>query len=73
MTTKLDNNYILVGRLDNKQEWSVISNPDKSSLDNAARILANPFNDYVEWSNCGVVYRVVRAEDLGQYNDLSRR
>lgn len=54
-------------RLDTKQEWDQISNPQPSDFKRADIFLANDFNEYVEWKNCGVVYRFVRREDLAKY------
>lgn len=58
---------ILLARLDTEQEWKEVSNPQQSDLDNAYRFLWNTFNEYVEYKNCGVVYRFVRAKDLAEY------
>lgn len=32
-----------------------------------AEIMKNIYNDYVEWKNNGVVYRVIRENDLKDY------
>lgn len=56
--------YILLVK--GRFEWLVVSNPRfdlpiQEGL--AAQLLNNEFNGYVEYENCGSVYRVVRAKD----------
>ena len=59
---------ISICRLDGQAEWSIISNMTKDGNYKASQIiLANSFNEYVEWRNCGVIYRIVRESDLNKY------
>lgn len=63
--------YVLICKTDNQKGWDMISNPNfssENSQENRAKtILLNSFNEYVEWRNCGVRYRVIRKADLGDY------
>lgn len=59
-------------RLDTAEKWSIVSNPRfDSSLGEAiaAQLMRNSANKYVEYKNCGVIYRVIRKEDLKEYFD----
>lgn len=64
---KPDNSIILLARLDTDQEWNQVTNPSDSDLLRAFSFLSNEFNQYVEYKNCGVVYRFIRAKDLSEY------
>ena len=62
--------YCMFARLRDQVEWARVSNPswtaDSEHL--ATTILAsNTFNEYVQWENCGVEYRVVREPDAAKY------
>lgn len=62
---------VLIARPHTKSEWKIVSNPDftrlKASERLAAQILGESFVDYVEYSNCGVFYKVIRESDLDHY------
>jgi hypothetical protein len=60
--------FIMLCRLDTEANWREVANPLDSDLRAAYSILGNRFNEYVEWLNCGVVYRVIRNKDLGKYS-----
>ncbi len=48
--------------------WQVISNPSWDYFTRAAStVLLNASNSYVEYENCGVIYRLVRRKDLAWY------
>ena len=51
---------IMLCRFEDEKEWKQITNPHPHELKNAGRILQNSFNEYVEFKNCGVIYRVER-------------
>mgnify|MGYP001581746776 CR=1 FL=1 len=65
--------YAVIFRIDKDgSEWSKIENPlwEINSLSNESRALSmmiNSFNDYVEYRNCGVIYRVIRTSDMELY------
>jgi hypothetical protein len=58
---------ILLSRRDSEQEWDQVINPSESDLEWALWSLDNRFNEYVEYKNCGVVYRFIRAKDVSKY------
>lgn len=48
--------------------WSIISNPKIDYFTKASNnILKNEANDYVEYKNCGVSYRMIRLKDIANY------
>ena len=50
------------------QLWDMISNPRWDYFTKAlSAILDNSSNRYVEYENCGVVYRMIRRKDLTEY------
>lgn len=54
----------------NKVKWEVVSNAKVDHFTGAMNdILRNLANDYAEYKNCGVVYRMIRFMDLFQYFD----
>jgi regulator of sirC expression with transglutaminase-like and TPR domain len=61
---------VIISRLTNSQKWQIISNPRWDYATKAqSAILHNESNDYTEYSNCGVIYRMVRKQDLHRYMD----
>lgn len=56
---------------DNIENWAIISNPDFNSKQSpechASLILLNAVVPYVQWENCGVIYRVIRNRDRANY------
>lgn len=59
--------FILIARYASKPEWNTVIAPPQSEFTQAYPILSNDFNEYVEWANCGVIYRVIRGKDLDKY------
>lgn len=59
---------VLISRLADRRYWRVTSDP-KWLHDEIAcsKILLNEPNKYAEYQNCGVVHRMIRAEDAAQY------
>lgn len=61
---------VVLTRLRSEEKWSIVSNPAGSvAVRNASEMLFNECNDYVEYANCGCIYRMVRAKDLHRYLD----
>lgn len=57
-------------RVDSQEYWREVSNPNFKSVSQeglAAQLMLNIANEYVEYKNCGVVYRVIRKKDLFSY------
>jgi len=62
------NDRVLVSKLNNREYWSVISNPKNDILTQSmSTILLYSTNDYVEFRNCGALYRMVRYCDIEKY------
>ncbi len=62
---------VLICRHWRNPSWRVVENPNfstESSELHAAAILKEQFVDYVEYQNSGIIYRVVRANDLQNYD-----
>jgi len=68
MKTSLDNWRIQIAKLENENEWCLVSNP---KIDQCSRsqneILRNSANDYAEYKNCGVLRRMIRIKDCCDY------
>lgn len=60
-------NITLIARQDNGYTWMVVKNPTKEEIQNAMPFIRNSFNEYLEYRNCGIVYRFVRNLDLHKY------
>lgn len=63
-------NLIELCRHEEKPGWGIVENSrfDSNSQEGlAAQLMGNGANDYVEYKNRGVVYRVIRKKDLGRY------
>jgi hypothetical protein len=61
---------VILSRLEGKREWRIVANPRWDYFSRAeSAILDNEANDYAEHSNCGVVYRMIRAKDWLRYGD----
>ncbi len=64
-------NITLICRLADSDKWCIVSNMQKDGNFNAAKIvLANEFNDYMAYVNCGVEYRFIRQKTLGNYIEV---
>lgn len=61
---------ILLARFDTKEQWSPISNPQPEEIDVARTFLFNELNEYLEFKNCGVIYRFIRVKQLKEYTLL---
>lgn len=60
---------IIITRFNDKR-WDVICNPQWDNAKKALNmILHNSANDYAEYKNCGVTYRMIRAENWNEYCD----
>lgn len=57
----------LLSRHEENQKWDEIINPDEYDLYRAYLFLSNEFNDYVEYKNCGAIFRFIRSKDLSKY------
>jgi hypothetical protein len=63
-----NHNRVLLCKLDNDGDWSIIGNPTHDFFSLSMNdILLNAANDYVEYRNCGVLHRMIRYEDLEKY------
>lgn len=63
-----DNDRVLISRLTGSPNWKVISNLERNHFTaSLSSILDNECNDYVEYRNCAVIYRMVRRSSLGTY------
>lgn len=61
---------VIVSKLRDGKRWQIVSNPQWDYFTRAQdAILQNMANDYSEYLNCGVVYRMIRAERLREYVD----
>jgi hypothetical protein len=61
---------VILSKLIRGEKWGIISNPRWDTCTRAqSNVLLNMANGYAEYSNCGVVYRMVRVEDLDEYLD----
>jgi hypothetical protein len=58
---------VQICKLDNADEWQVVSNPTDRELEAALFWLGNSFNEYLEYLNCGVQHRFIRRRDLRKY------
>lgn len=60
---------LLISKLQGSTKpWTIISNPAWSHTTRAQdMILHNTFNDYAEYYNCGVRYRMIRIKDAHKY------
>lgn len=48
--------------------WSVVKNPKWNPVTRGqSAILDNEVNDYAEYKNCGVIYRMIRVTDWNDY------
>ena len=64
---------VILSKLIHDDKWQIISNPRWDTFTRAqSDVLLNEFNDYAEYTNCGVVYRMVRVKDLDKYLDDTR-
>jgi hypothetical protein len=54
--------YLICRQVD-KIQWMIVSNPNWTvgEEQTASIMLCNMANEYVEYENCGIVYRVVRS------------
>lgn len=61
---------VIVSKLEGGHRWRIVSNPrwDHCTRGQSA-ILDNTCNDYAEYTNCGVVYRMIRMERIREYVD----
>lgn len=62
-----DYDIILIARRVGWMEWDQVTNPTEDDLKVARPFLDNPFNEYVEYYNTGIIYRYVRRKDLRDY------
>jgi hypothetical protein len=61
---------VIVTKLRDGERWKIVSNPRWDHCTRAQNaILQNEANDYAEHSNCGCVYRMIRAKNLREYVD----
>lgn len=61
---------VILSKLIRGEKWQIISNPRWDTFTRAqSNVLLNEANDYAEYTNCGVVYRMVRVKDLDKYLD----
>lgn len=61
---------VIVTKLRDGERWKIVSNPRWDHCTRAQNaILQNEANDYAEYSNCGCVYRMIRAKNLREYVD----
>lgn len=59
---------VLLSRMDVNRPWEIISNPDWNVISRACNtVLTNFANDYAEYKNCGVTYRLIRLDDVEGY------
>lgn len=59
---------VILSKLIRGEKWQIISNPRWDTCTRAqSDVLLNECNDYAEYVNCGVVYRMVRVKDLDAY------
>lgn len=64
----LDYFRVILVRGDEEQKWNVVANPKWNPFTRAlSNILQNHCNGYSEYGNCGVVYRMIRADDWLEY------
>ena len=62
--------FVLICRLSIYHVWRIVNNPD---FDNdfeeglLIKLMQNYANEYAEFCNCGVIYRLIRKEDSEKY------
>ena len=62
--------FLYICKPENVEHWAQVSNPNWEAGDSllARKILSgNSFNEYCAYANCGVEYRIIRAEDMHKY------
>lgn len=69
MTIQNENDRVLLSKLnDDRSGWCSISNPRWGYTEKAAdAILHNAANAYAQYENCGVIYRMIRFQDIEKY------
>lgn len=59
---------VLISTLSLGDTWKIVVNPRwNASMRACNQILLSFANDYAEYKNCGVIYRMIRVRDLEKY------
>ena len=58
---------ILLSKLKREEIWRITKFRWDWETKAMSQILENCFNEYVEYYNCGVQYRMIRTEDIEKY------
>lgn len=59
---------VIISRLDEDEKWIVLSNPRWDYFAIALNmLLLNHANEYADYKNCGVLYRMIRVESIEKY------
>lgn len=64
------NDLVEIVRAEATEYWKEIVNPKFKSTSQegiAAQLVRNVANEYVEYKNCGMVYRIIRRNQLSAY------
>lgn len=61
---------VILTRLNTSKKWGVVGNPRWDCCTKAqSEILRNEANEYSEFENSGVIYRMIREGDWSKYFD----
>ena len=64
------NMKIILTKVNTDTKWNIVANPKWDAVSQyQSMILENFANDYVEYQNCGCIYRMIRAEDWEKYGE----